>query len=303
MSACALNQPFYRALISSDFKMAHSNFLLKSHIASRISRKVTDVRALSACPKAKMLLFRRYLMIVGSESLCCLRGQRLRRLLSVGRVKLAQIARDALLQLGTPPFHLRPREVRIPVVHGLELAAVDGNTRRHEEAHLAAEFDEARTYLAQRRAIVCAEVVIRYEPTQQPHDLDIAFGFAFEPPARLNPVQIAVNVKENRGVVRWPTSRRRLHPLKAHLSQIECIDKHVDHASRLLSSMKSSRHSGNSVHCPRSASSTNPPPKTRFPANSVVPACRFQIPNPRLGNSSRTTKEAGRRLWLLDGVS
>src|ERR1700732_3881093 len=37
-----------------------------------------------------------------------LRGQRLRRLLSVGRVKLAQIASDALLQLGTPPFHLRP---------------------------------------------------------------------------------------------------------------------------------------------------------------------------------------------------
>jgi hypothetical protein len=69
MSACALNQRFYRALISSDFERARSNFLLKSHIASRISRKVTDVRALSACPKAKMLLFRRYLMIVGSETL------------------------------------------------------------------------------------------------------------------------------------------------------------------------------------------------------------------------------------------
>jgi hypothetical protein len=45
--------------------------------------------------------------------------------------------------------------------------------------------------------------VIRCEPTQQPHDFDIAPGLAFEPPARLNPVQIAVNVKleENRGVV------------------------------------------------------------------------------------------------------
>src|SRR4029077_7748426 len=98
-------------------------------------------------------------------------------------------------------------------------AAIDGNARRREQAHLAAEFDEARAYPAQRQAVVFAEVrdrlVIRCEPTQQPHDLDIASSFSFEPPARLNPVQIAVNVKlkENRGVVRWPTSRRRLHPL------------------------------------------------------------------------------------------
>jgi hypothetical protein len=32
-------------------------------------------------------------------------------------------------------------------------------------------------------------------------------------------------------VVRWPTSRRRFHPLKAHRGQIERIDKHVDHAN------------------------------------------------------------------------
>jgi len=144
-----------------------------------------------------------------------------------------------LLQLGTSSFHLRPREVLVAIDHGLELAAIDGNTRRRQEAHLAAEFDEARTYLAKRQAIVFAEVrdclVIRCEPTQQPHDLDIASGFSFEPPARLNPVQIAVNVKleENRRVVRGPTSRRRLNPFKAHLSQIECIDKYVDHPNRV----------------------------------------------------------------------
>jgi hypothetical protein len=33
----------------------------------------------------------------------------------------------------------------------------------------------------------------------------------------------------------------------------------------------------------------NPLPRTRFPANSIASACRFQIPNQRLGNSSRTT--------------
>ena len=77
-----------------------------------------------------------------------LRGQRLRRLLSVGCVKLARIARDTLLQLRTPPLHFRPCEVLVPVVHGLELAAIDGDARLREKTHLAAEFDEARAYLA-----------------------------------------------------------------------------------------------------------------------------------------------------------
>ena len=37
--------------------------------------------------------------------------------------------------------------------------------------------------------------MIGSEPTQQPHDLDIAPGFSFEPPARLHLVQIAVDVQ------------------------------------------------------------------------------------------------------------
>jgi hypothetical protein len=34
-------------------------------------------------------------------------------------------------------------------------------------------------------------------------------------------------------MVRWPTSRRRLSPLEAHLGQIEHVDKHIDHANRV----------------------------------------------------------------------
>ncbi|VIO78438.1 hypothetical protein CI41S_62790 [Bradyrhizobium ivorense] len=128
-----------------------------------------------------------------------LRSQRLRRLLPVGGVELAQIARDALLELSTPPLHLRSGEVPVPVVHCLELAAIDGDARRREKPHLSAELDEARTDLAQRQAVVLAEIrdrlVIRREPTQQPHHLDIAAGLSFEPSARLHPVQIAIDVK------------------------------------------------------------------------------------------------------------
>jgi hypothetical protein len=41
-------------------------------------------------------------------------------------------------------------------------------------------------------------------------------------------------------MVRRPTGCRRLRPLKAHLSQIERIDKHVDQASRVDMPQRSS---------------------------------------------------------------
>ena len=34
-------------------------------------------------------------------------------------------------------------------------------------------------------------------------------------------------------MVRWPTGCRWLDPFEAHFSQIERIDKHVDHANRV----------------------------------------------------------------------
>src|SRR5262249_37532758 len=61
---------FYcRPLIRLNSASARSNLWLKSHIASKISRKVADVLTRSARPYAKMLLFRRYPMILGSEIL------------------------------------------------------------------------------------------------------------------------------------------------------------------------------------------------------------------------------------------
>jgi hypothetical protein len=43
---------------------------------------------------------------------------------------LAQVARDALLKLSTPPLHLRLCEVLVPIVYGFELAPIDGDARR-----------------------------------------------------------------------------------------------------------------------------------------------------------------------------
>ena len=52
---------------------------------------------------------------------------RLRRLLPIGAIELAQIAGNALLDLRQPPLHLCPRKVLVPVVYRLELAAINGN--------------------------------------------------------------------------------------------------------------------------------------------------------------------------------
>src|SRR5438094_5373240 len=70
--------PLFRALISLNLDSARSNLFSNSHIALRISRKVADAFALSACPKVKMLLLRKCPMIVGSEILYLARLPELR---------------------------------------------------------------------------------------------------------------------------------------------------------------------------------------------------------------------------------
>ena len=74
-------------------------------------------------------------------------------------------------------------------------------------------------------------------------------------------------------MVRRSTSCRWLNPLETHLGQNRAHRQtHRSPRTGLLSSMKSSRHSGNSVHCPRSASSTkrliDPPTESRGNHNS-----------------------------------
>src|SRR5262245_36468296 len=82
----------------------------------------------------------------------------LRRLLPVGRVELGEIAGDALLQLRPSALYLRTCEVPVPIVHRLELAAIDGHARLRQQAHLATELNKARAHLADGSAVVLAKV-------------------------------------------------------------------------------------------------------------------------------------------------
>ena len=123
----------------------------------------------------------------------------------------------------------------------------------------AAQLDEPRTHLLDGAAVVLAEVrnrlVVGRQPTEQPHHLDVAPSFAFQPPARLHPVEIAVDVElqQSRRMIGRPSGRRRLDAVEPQLGRSSASTNASITRTGLLSSTQSSRHSGNSVDCARSA--------------------------------------------------
>src|SRR5215475_5016913 len=88
----------------------------------------------------------------------CPRHKSFRWILPVCGVELAQTPRHTLLELLQPAFHLLTREILVARVHRLELAAVNRHARARQQTKLAAKRNEPRTYLADRRAVILAEV-------------------------------------------------------------------------------------------------------------------------------------------------
>src|SRR4029077_13307015 len=152
---------------------------------------------------------------------------------------LAYVARHALFDLLLAAPDLALREVVVATVHGLELAAVDGNAGFRQQAHLAAQGDKARANLLDRGTIVLAEVgdgfVIRNEPPGQPHHFQIAASLTLQTPARLDPVQIAVDVKleHRRRMIRRPAGRCRIDTVKPEVTEFQRIDEHIDRPNRI----------------------------------------------------------------------
>src|SRR5450756_1506155 len=161
----------------------------------------------------------------------------LRRFLPVSTVKLLQVARDALLDLRHTPLHLGACEVPVTVVYRLELAAVDRHAGLREKAHRAAKRNKPGADLADGAAVVLAEVgdrlVIGSKPARQPHHLNVAPSFTLQSPARLDPVEIAVDVElqQHRWMIRGPAGYLGFDPVEPKLSQIEFIDKDVADSS------------------------------------------------------------------------
>src|SRR5262249_46360811 len=85
-----------------------------------------------------------------------------------------------------------------PGVHSLEPATVDRDHGLGEQVQPSAQHYELAAGRPDRWPLVLAEIGDRLEvgrqPPGQPHQLDIALRFPFEPPARLHAVEIAVEI-------------------------------------------------------------------------------------------------------------
>lgn len=167
-------------------------------------------------------------------------GLDLRGLRAVGGLQRVEVALDALLDLPLARIDLGWRDVAIPVVDRLELAAIDGHDGLREQLELPAHADEALADVADARCVVVTEVgnglEVRGEPASEPHQLDVASRLAFQAPAGLDAVQVAVDVEleKHRRMVRRPTGGSWVRAFEAECLKIEFLDEDIDHSHRVV---------------------------------------------------------------------
>jgi hypothetical protein len=88
--------------------------------------------------------------------------------------------------------------------------------------------------------VILAEVgnglEVRCQAPREPHQLDVALGLALQPSARLDPIQIAVDVdlQQDRRVIRGSSSSSGLCTFEAQFVQPQFIDEDVDDPNRIV---------------------------------------------------------------------
>src|SRR5258707_1743742 len=188
------------------------------------------------CIEALYLLAQRRNLLVEPRDL----GFRYRFPLTIGAVELREVAGYTLVNLRQPPLHLGLREVPVPRVDGLELAAVDRNARFAEELKAPAQHHKLTADPPDGLAIVlpaegyCLEV--RHQAAGQPNQFDVALALPLQAPARLYPIKVSVNVnlQQRPRMIGRPPCRLRLDAAKAQLGQIKLIDKDIDCPNRII---------------------------------------------------------------------
>src|ERR1019366_2370841 len=147
---------------------------------------------------------------------------------------------DAVLDLLHAQLHLFAGETPVPVVDGLELAAIHGDDRLGEQVKPAAQVNKLTADTTDCFAIVTAKVgnrfEVRHQPGSQPHQLDIALCFHFKAPRRLNAIQVAINVElEKRGrIISGAACSLRFNAFKPERASIKLIDENINYAHRIV---------------------------------------------------------------------
>ncbi len=97
----------------------------------------------------------------------------------------------------------------------LNLLPSTATTASREQVQLTAEHNELPACTANGRPIVLAEIgdrfEVRHQSAGQPHQFDIALGLTLQPSARLDAIEVAVEIdlQHGRWMIAWPACRLR----------------------------------------------------------------------------------------------
>jgi hypothetical protein len=160
--------------------------------------------------------------------------------MAVGAIQRCEIARDAGFHLLDALGDLGHREILVAGVDRLELAAVDRHNRTREQIELAAQHHELCAGRADRRPVVAAEVgdrlEVRHQSAGQPHQLDIALALPFKPTARLDAIEIAVEIdlQQRRGMISRPTRHLGHDAGKPEARKVEFVEENFNDADGIV---------------------------------------------------------------------
>lgn len=191
-----------------------------------------------------------------------LRGKHVRGFLPVGGIKLAQIARDALLELCPASLYLGSREVLARLLTALNLLPSMA-TLACANSPISRQSSTKGAHFPEPIAIVLAEVgkrlVVWNKPAKQPHRLEVAASFAFEPAARLHPIAVAVDaeLQKDRGMIGRPPRCFGINPVKPKFGEMKCLNERLDDAYRIVPVDPLVQAFRPSVSCPRFVPSMN----------------------------------------------
>ena len=160
----------------------------------------------------------------------------------------------------------------------LNLLPSMATTASREQPHLATQLDELPAHSADRLAVVLPKVgdrlEVRHQSAGEPDQLDVALGLTLQPPARLDAVEVPVDVdlQQRRRVVRRPAGgRQAARPQTPAPLRSSSSTKASTARTGLSSVIQSSSCSGNSTLCVRCSPSMNR--LIRNSGRSTCPLC------------------------------
>ena len=109
-----------------------------------------------------------------------------------------------------------------------------------EERHLPAQDDEASARVSDALAVVVAEVgdglEVGCQAPGEPHEFDVALRLALQPTARLDAIEVAVDVQleQDRGVVSRATGGRWIGAFEPKRLEVQLVDECIDDAHRVV---------------------------------------------------------------------